>query len=246
MTKNFSHALIRRLPAELVFDSIALATASASGQAKFIADVNNRAIGPNASISGKTKAGDSYTLNTFGKPARLANCDCERTSDPTLLQTIYTRNDPALLTLLDSAKRDGTGWIEELRRATSPEFTPEKLQAELVKYEAGKQRANGQRAEREKDALLAERKRQKFDTQIKELDERITRTQAELARAQDRQPIDFDRTIEEVFLRTVSRSPTADELKKAKEDFAAARTPVDGIRELLWVMLNTREFMVNH
>lgn len=244
--KNFSHARIRRLPAEMVFDSIALATASASGQAKFIADVDNRAIGPNASISGKTKAGDSYTLNTFGKPVRLANCDCERTSDPTLLQTIYTRNDPALLTLLDSAKRDGSGWIEDLRRSTSPDFTPEKLQAELTKFEAGKQRVIEQRAEREKDALLAEKDRQKFDAQIKELDERIARTQAELARAQERKPVDFDRTIEEVFLRTVSRPPTTDEFRKAKEDLAAAQTPVDGIRELLWAMLNTREFMVNH
>ena len=52
--------------------------------------------------------------------------------------------------------------------------------------------------------------------------------------------------IEEVFLRTVSRFPTSAEMQKAKEDFAAAKTPVEGIRELLWAMLNTREFMVNH
>ena len=25
-----------------------------------------------------------------------------------------------------------------------------------------------------------------------------------------------------------------------------ATTPVDGVRDLLWAMLNTREFMVNH
>ena len=46
--------------------------------AKVRADLDNRAIGPNASISGKAKGGDSYTLTTFGKPARNMNCDCER------------------------------------------------------------------------------------------------------------------------------------------------------------------------
>ena len=244
--KNFSHALIRRLPAEMVFDAIAVATASESGQTKFIADLDNRAIGPNASISGKTKGGDSYTLNTFGKPARLANCDCERTSDPTLLQTIYTRNDPALLTLLDSAKRDGSGWIEELRRASSPEATPERLQVELAKFEASRARTVQQRVERESQQLLAEKERQKYDAQIKELDERMARTKTELARAITRKPVDFDRAIEDVFLRTVSRLPTAAEFQLAKTDLAAAKTPVDGVRELLWVMLNTREFIVNH
>ena len=53
------------------------------------------------SISGKARGGDNYTLGIFGKPARNMNCDCERTSDPTLLQTIYTRNDPQMLALLE-------------------------------------------------------------------------------------------------------------------------------------------------
>ncbi len=244
--KNFSHARIRRLPAEMVFDSIAMATASSTGQARFVADVDNRAIGPNASISGKTKAGDSYTLNTFGKPARLSNCDCERTSDPTLLQTIYTRNDPALLGLLDSTKRDGAGWIEELRRASSPELAPEKLQALLTKYEEERARFVQQRAEREKAQLPAEKDRQKNDGRLKDFDQRIARTRTELAAARNRKPVDLVRATEEVFLRTVSRLPTATEMTQARQDIAAAKDPVEGIRELLWTMLNTREFMVNH
>jgi hypothetical protein len=244
--KNFSRALIRRLPAEMVFDSIAMATASTTGHAKFAADVDNRAIGPNASIGGKTKGGDSYTLTTFGKPARLSNCDCERTGDPTLLQTIYTRNDPALLNLLDSAKRDGAGWIEELRRRSSPELSVEKLQALLVKYEQERAKFLEKRARREAEQLPAEKDRQKYDAQLKEYDQRIARTKSELAESRARQPVDFDRAIEDVFLRTVSRLPNAAEMKQAQADVAAAPTPIDGIRELLWAMLNTREFMVNH
>ena len=81
---------------------------------------------------------------------------------------------------------------------------------------------------------------------MKEIDERIARTKSELASAKDRKPVDLDRTVEEVFLRTVSRPPTTAEFAQAKQDLAAANNPVDGVRELLWVMLNTREFMVNH
>ena len=177
--RNFSRALIRRLPAEVVFDSIALATASTGDRAKFAADLETRAIGPNATISGKVQGGDRYALTTFGKPSRNMNCDCERTADPTLLQTIYTRNDPALLNLLE-ARRDGAGWIDELRRR------------------AGEA------------------------------------------------PLEIDPLIEEVFLRTVSRLPTEAEFAQARADIAAAPDPVFGVRDLLWAMLNTREFMVNH
>jgi hypothetical protein len=44
----------------------------------------------------------------------------------------------------------------------------------------------------------------------------------------------------------VSRFPTAEEVKRAKEDLAAAKDPVDGVRDVLWAMLNAREFLVNH
>lgn len=245
--KNFSRALIRRLPAEVVFDSIALATASTAGQQKFTADLDSRAIGPNASISGRTKGGDTYTLTTFGKPARLANCDCERTSDPTLLQTLYTRNDPSFLQLLDAAKRDGSGWFEELRKTAGPSAAPERVQLELKNTEAGKQRLLKQQEQRAaRPEPLNEKERQKFEKQLKEIDERIARVRDELARAQARKPVDFDRVIEDVFLRTVSRPPTKDELAKARQDVEAATDKVNGVREILWTMLNTREFMVNH
>lgn len=307
--KNFSHARIRRLPAEQVFDAIAQATASSSMIPNVRADLDQRAIGPNASISGKSKGGDSYTLNTFGKPARNMNCDCERTSDPTLLQTIYTRNDPALLALVDAAKRDGSGWIDEIRRRTGPEYSPEKLAAQVQNLESARQRLLDEQGKRlQAPQVQAEKDRQKYEGQIKaveqqiertkielasatpeqlaaklksldanrerllkqqgklaeqsdrrdekeaqraesqrkDMEQRIERAKTELASAQTRQPLDFDRVIEDVFYRTVSRPPTKDEFAKAREDVGTAANPVDGVRELLWAMLNTREFMVNH
>jgi hypothetical protein len=56
----------------------------------------------------------------------------------------------------------------------------------------------------------------------------------------------IDPIIEQVFLRTVSRPPTAEETSQARSDLAKAADPIDGVRDLLWVLLNTREFSVNH
>ena len=56
----------------------------------------------------------------------------------------------------------------------------------------------------------------------------------------------IDQLIAEVFLRAVSRPPTGEEMQQARTDIAKAGDPISGVRDLLWVMLNTREFTVNH
>ena len=184
--KNFSHQLIRRLPAEVVADAISLATASSDKMVEFANNMEARAVGAQGlgySQPGQRRTGSSYMLNIFGKPQRETNCDCERTSDPTLLQTLYTRNDPEMLTRLESAGRDNGSWIADMRRNINSKTVAAKKPEEII---------------------------------------------------------------EEVFLRTVSRFPTAAEMALAKEDLAAAKDVVEGARDLLWAMLNTREFMVNH
>jgi hypothetical protein len=248
--KNFSRALIRRLPAEVVFDSIAMATASSNAQRKFAGDLAARAIGPNGSIGGRTKGSDDYTLKTFGKPARLANCDCERTSDPTLLQTIFTRNDPSLLALLDSSRRDGYGWITELQQRHAPKGKFGSAEAQLA---AVHKRLGVIKPPKTLEAGAGPDKQRRYEGELKryqketaEVEKRQRELEQALAKERNATPLDVEAAATEVFLRTVSRPPSAGELANAKEDIAAAKTPVDGVRDLLWAMLNTREFMVNH
>jgi hypothetical protein len=52
--------------------------------------------------------------------------------------------------------------------------------------------------------------------------------------------------IEELYLVSLSRPPTPEEVKKAQEWIAAAPTPKEGAQDLLWVLLNSREFLFNH
>ncbi len=120
--RNFSHAVVRQLPAEVMLDAIDLAIANDERAGLFATNMEIRGIGPGGISQGgqKTKGGgggggpDAYFLTLFGKPGRVTNCDCERSADPTLLQTLFTRNDPSLLAKIN----DDKSWIAELRAAS--------------------------------------------------------------------------------------------------------------------------------
>ena len=53
------------------------------------------------------------------------------------------------------------------------------------------------------------------------------------------------KAIEELFLATWSRPPTKDELAKAEGWVKSAPTPREGLQDLLWVLINSREFLFN-
>ena len=52
--------------------------------------------------------------------------------------------------------------------------------------------------------------------------------------------------IEELYLVTLGRPPRAEEAAKAQDGIRAAPTPKEGVQDLLWVLLNSREFLFNH
>jgi hypothetical protein len=52
--------------------------------------------------------------------------------------------------------------------------------------------------------------------------------------------------IEEIYLVTLSRPPSPEEVQKAESWIAKAATPPEGVQDLLWTLLNSREFLFNH
>ena len=56
----------------------------------------------------------------------------------------------------------------------------------------------------------------------------------------------IDSLVQEAFLRTLSRPPSAGELAEARLNFDEADSPMNAMRNLLWALLNTKEFIVNH
>jgi hypothetical protein len=174
--RNFSHALIRRLPAEVAVDAVAMATASVSSAEEAAQDPSRRAISETRTRQpGRNQA--NYALRVFGQPARATTCDCERSNEPNLAQSLFLMNDTEIFTVLD--RRDGR--LQELTR----------------------------QVEREKKT------------------------------------VDPDQLVQEFYLRTLSRYPTSAEVDRAKEHLGDSKTLQAGARDLLWALLNTKEFIVN-
>jgi hypothetical protein len=175
--RNFSHAMIRRLPAEVTIDAILQATSAAKRNLTWRDDLSGRKIGQHPK-SIQTR-GIDFSLLVFGKPLRTTNCDCERQMQPTLLQSLYVRNDREMIEWLNRPD----GWIKEM--------------------------------------TISNKDKNKDEPQLED-------------------------HVHQAYLRTLSRLPSQDEQTIALDYLENAATVAEGLEELLWVLLNTREFQTNH
>jgi len=83
-TRFYSHFRVKRLSAEPLLDAIDQATGV---RTKF----PNLPLGTRAIELPDSNYND-YSLQVFGKPRRVSTCECERVSDPTLVQTLHLLN----------------------------------------------------------------------------------------------------------------------------------------------------------
>lgn len=106
--RNFSHSLLRRLPAEATHDAVrmALVNDSLAVQARDLQVV--RAITRPGASSQAPRDDMNYALSVFGRSIRESNCDCDRSSEPSLLQTVFLLNDRAVLGWLSDPQ---TSWV---------------------------------------------------------------------------------------------------------------------------------------
>lgn len=188
--RNFSRMSPRRLPAEVAYDAVLQATTSSKTLAAMHDAVEKRAIS-HASTTGSV---NKYAVQVFGKPERVTTCDCERSGEPTLLQSVFLQNDREMLQLIERG-----GWLAEVAKACN-----EPLPGSTT-------------------------------TPFKPNPKAIPVTDAQR-----------DAFIREAYLRTVSRTPTEKETVRAREHIAKSATNSEGVRDVLWALLNTREFIVNH
>jgi hypothetical protein len=237
-TRNFSHAVPRRLPAEVAYDALAQATAASNAVAAGQADLDQRAIGPTSSPVAKVKARrpGAYALLAFGKPNRVSNCDCERSNDPSLVQTLYLLNDGEVQGLLN--RRDG--WVFEVGQRFGPPVKAPNAPTDP--------------AARAKVIGNLERRIHELETQGKKDDAAALKRVLQSARRpappppprRPAGPEDERLLIREAYLRTVSRPPTERELARSRQYLKESANTAEGLRDVLWALLNTDEFIVNH
>ncbi len=262
--RNFSRAVPRRLPAEMAYDALVMATVEDSRAATFVTELQGRALTlPGVPRGNGRNTGPNYALTIFGRSLRENNCDCERSSEASLLQTVFLRNDQETLQMID--RRDG--WISQV----ADELAGRTRDAQQV--ERGRER-NRDRQDNDQpsiadvvqraEAALARAKESGDAERIERTEARLkqAREQARRNRGSDRnaesQPqqdkpaaapdakADVPRLVEEAYLRTVNRLPSDNERQIAAAFITDADEPIEGLRGLLWSLINTKEFIVNH
>lgn len=255
--RNFARAVARRVPAEVIYDAIKIATAGTEESQALCSLDAERAI-DDAVVDARR---GSYALSVFGRSLRESNCDCDRSMEPSLLQTVFLQNDGEMLAMIDRPE----GWVAEITNApaaTSAEpaaaagnarerfWNMDAAQlAEMI--EKGKARLA--RAKRENDEeFLAKGRRflAMMQERLKSLEagEAVPATSPEKKSVADEETLDDEAIAELVrsaYLRTLTRLPEPGEVERAREYFADVPAR-EAARDLMWALLNTKEFQLNH
>jgi hypothetical protein len=252
--RNFARAVPRRLPAEVAYDALQLATMSDLESAKWQWSTKGRAIANPVLNARGAKGADNYALTVFGRSARESNCECDRSTDVSLLQTVFLRNDDNVLTMIGGKGR----WVDQiLKPGNSAGDNP----ATPVSQKEGlAQRVAGMTTEQLTKRLVAAGEKGNAAA--------VTAIQAELAKrtggevaaetADATEPfnirptnvpqpdLDVRSVIRQAYLRTLGRYPTGAESDRALRNYDESRDAAAGTRDLLWALVNTKEFVINH
>lgn len=170
--RNYSHATLRRVPAEVLMDAIAQTTGVENSYGRIPDGRPQRAVGQASPPVRYSISRSGYPMQIFGRPAREKTCDCERSNEPSVAQALYLVNDEEIASKLNSP----TGRLPELLKSTA----------------------------------------------------------------------DNGKVIEELYLASLSRFPTAGELALQMEHVEKSPSREAGLRDVLWSLLNVREFVFNH
>ena len=250
--RNFSRAVPRRLPAEVAYDALQQATASDAAIAKMHGDIKGRAIAISGADYRNNRNGSSYALSIFGRSTRDSNCDCDRSMEATLLQTVYLQNDRETLTLIET-RRDG--WVDQVARELNPKKAQNDDEARTLANRLSSLRKQLAQYQQKLEKL---RMGKENEDQIASLEKRL---KAGRARASDMQKqinairqqeaeklasVDVKEYVNDAYLRTLSRYPTENELARSEQYIQDANDTVQGLKDLLWALINTKEFIVNH
>ncbi|GAB5403449.1 MAG: DUF1549 and DUF1553 domain-containing protein [Aureliella sp.] len=272
---NFSRSLLRRMPAETAIDAVRMAlsddayakraTQLDAPRAHLVAGSSNR------KLNGRDDT--SYALNVFGRNVRESNCDCDRSEESSLLQTVFLLNDASVHKQLTDSR---SSWVRQVAAKfdwPAPSASPQnkakrkqfqellvRLDEQQVAFEERLAAAVAKGSKRQIEAHKKSRKQQlgRARTRAKQLgylkeyeqwiaslqtEDHISADEITTKRISDRQAT---WVTENAYLRTLSRLPTEDELAAASQFLREDENPTDAVAGLLWTLVNTKEFILNH
>lgn len=272
---NFSRALLRRLPAESAFDAVRLALVN-DGYVKraLELDVPRAHLMAGSSNRALTARDDtSYALNVFGRNVRESNCDCDRSEESSLLQTVFLLNDDVVHEWLNDPK---SSWVRQVAdKYDWPKPTAQGPDAVKAKqFAAQLERLEKQHAIYKERLATIERNGNKRQlTQLKNArKQQLAKAKSSARRLGYQRELEqwlaalesdseadieklTDKTItteqarwvvENAYLRSLSRKPTEDEIETATRFLQSDDNPTTAVAGLMWSLVNTKEFILNH
>lgn len=268
--KNFSHSQLRRLSAESTYDALrmALANDDAVEQSRAL-EVPRAITKAGASARDRGRGDDSYALRVFGRSIRESNCDCDRSNEPSLLQTIFLLNDASVQKWLRDPK---TSWVAQVSKKYGwelPNVSPanEARQKQLTNLldRFIKQLEDADRrieaAEKNGNRKLVKATKKRRDDMLKrarvtarkngvenQLNEMLAGKSSEEVVAASVEMTDEQATwvANNAYLRTLSRTPNSQELDTVVGFLKSEEKPSVALEGLLWSLVNTKEFILNH
>ena len=253
--RNFSRAVPRRIPAEVVFDSITAATGNDALIESRRQDLAGRATAyrvqnyryrPNNNNRNRLNINAQFALSIFGMSSRENSCDCDRSMDPSLLQTVYLQNDRDIHLLID--RRD-TGWLAQIVDEHAPK-TEDGRKIDPRQIQKMSQRLQNVRKNRDKlrNQKGKEKQVQKLNRQLQEGYKQIAEMRKQYARSinpeLDEQQVQH--VIRQAYLRTLSRNPSTAEMQRCVAYVQDDPNKLNAVRGIIWALINTKEFIVNH
>ena len=243
--QNFSRALPRRLPAEVIVDISLQASSNDDANQDFAKTLDDRAIAIAGTALGRANnrgRGAGFALEAFGRSTRDNNCDCDRSAETSLIQTVYMQNDKDIHFLL--SKRDS--WLGEMRAhestVASDSKTPsvedlrqriERLTRLKTNLEAN---GNSQQSEQIANRIAG------FESTLKKLEQ----PEATVVSEPVSDALHGEKLVVEAYLRTVGRFPSDTEMARCQSHIAEDTDFVTGLTGIVWALMNTKEFIVNH
>lgn len=264
--KNFSHHIPRRLPAEVVFDMVVLATGSTEKADEMRNELDKMAI---ADGKARQRNNSDFALEVFGQSIRESNCDCDRSDAPSLLQSIYLRNDAEMHQRI----ADRNGWVAEAckelgiaapsggaePRESAKARAAESARKQLInrvtqfaKLPEAKRESMRKRAEQAYNAMA---KRIRKDYHVPSFDElvadptcwpELSAPQIDSGAETLDQESSLEKVVQQAYLRTLSRFPDQEERQIAINFISESESPTRGIEGLMWALVNTKEFIISH
>lgn len=263
--RNFSRFVPRRLPAEVVYDAVLLATAGDEQAAELRDELTTRAIANTYLIN--RQGSSNFALSVFGQSTRETSCDCDRSDDSSLLQSVFLRNDADVHARLTSPR----GWIAQMDQEY--QLTGSLRRGPAAGRADQRQRQNIQKQLRKQVEKLRSLDAEQRQQQAAELRSRIKRLRGRLANlgaqsggAEEGRQGDAAREVEgsrgeataaerterltplihAAYLRTLSRHPEPHEIEATLAFIGSSASELDGLEGIVWSLINTKEFILNH